>query len=138
MEIQHEKKLNRILLLGICFFLGCASASKSHTWKDVNRVVEPKQYNPQSEGHLIVYTEKLDESTSEDSCHSYSPYTIFTEDGKKFRYVENHSSREDRYPEQVSLAPGKYVIVSNKLPKQIVGAIMEDHKSTEVQLEDAR
>ena len=131
-----SKALNRIFMLGICFFLGCASLSKSYSWEDVRQVVEPKQHT--SESCLIVYTKQLDESTSEDAYYPYSAYTIFTEDGKKLRYVENHSSREDRYPERVSLAPGRYVIVSDELPKQIIGAIIEDHKSTEVQLKDVK
>ncbi len=124
-----------VLMIGICFFLGCASVSKSYAWKDVTRVVEPTISTHTSQGHLVVYTERLDESTSEDVYSPYSPYTIYTAEGKQVKRVENHSSREDRYPEQISLAPGRYVIVPDKRSKQIVGAIIESYKATEVRLE---
>ena len=132
-----KNSLRFMMLSGLLIMMGCA-ANRVYTWQDVTRVVEPTipTYTPQ--GHLVVYTEQLDESTSEDSYYPYSAYTIYNPEGKRIKRVENHSSREDRYPETVQLAPGKYVIVPERLmaKRDIVGAIVEDGKTTEIRFQD--
>ncbi len=121
-----------VLLVG-----GCASATKSYTWSDVHQVVTPVPYVPH--GYLKVFTKTIAMSTSEDSYYPHSPYTIYSEDGKKVRYVENHSSREDKEPTTVELSPGKYVIAQEggSRKEDIVGAVIEDQKLTEVRFRDS-
>jgi hypothetical protein len=58
------------------------------------------------------------------------PYTIFSDKGKKTKWVRNDSGKD-----LVILPPGKYVIVSGGTEnKEIIGAVLEQGKLTEVHL----
>ena len=130
---------NIMMPIGVLFFFviaGCASApEKTYHRTDVNRVVEP--IAPAPHGSLKVYTE-TDDSSNGEPPHYYPhlPYMLYTPEGKKYKYVRNHWSSQDEYPEIVELPPGKYVIVpETKFTKrEIVGVVIEDGKMVEVHL----
>ena len=113
----------------LCIVMGCTTA-RSVTWNDVSRIVEPRPDVPH--GYLRVFT-PTSYGSSEDAYYPHTPYTVYTEDGKKVKRVENHSSREDNDPETVELAPGKYVVVPQEgSKKDVVGVVIVDQKLTEV------
>ena len=118
---------------------GCSTVARQYHWQDVSRVVEPEANSHIPHGSLVVYTEREEVGTwTEDRYHPYSPYTVYSEDGKKVKYVDNRTSDQDENPERIQLPPGKYIVVpKTHLTKQeIVGAIIQDGKLTEVQLKD--
>ena len=118
------------IVLSVIFTLvlsGCATASKNYSWNDVKQVVEPEPYVPS--GYLKVFTPTEDHSTSEDRYYLHTPYTVFTENGKKVRYVDNRQEE----PEVVSLSPRKYVVKPDIGPA--TGVIIEDQKFTKVDLD---
>jgi len=118
-------------LLALCVVMGCATA-KRVTWNDISRVVEPQPDVPH--GYLKVFT-STSYGPSEDAYYPHTPYTIYMEDGKQVKRVENHSSREDNDFETVALPPGKYVVVPQEgSKKDVVGVVIGDQKLTEVHL----
>ena len=123
----------KVLCAGaLCVVMGCATA-KRVTWNDISRVVEPQPDVPH--GSLKVFTKTSYDVTGEDSYYPHTPYTIYAEDGKKVKRIENHSSREDNDPETVELPPGKYVVVPQEgSKKDMVGVVIADQKLTEVHL----
>lgn len=109
----------------------CAgAASQVYTWQDVKQEVGPAASKPVSDAYLKVYTEN---TRVNEGGHTYNirlPYTIFSADGKKIKWVRN------RYTYLVTLPPGKYVIVPDgwENRNQIIGAILEQGKLTEVHM----
>jgi hypothetical protein len=83
-----------------------------------------------TEAYLKVYT-----NTEEVNDGGYLwvrnvPYTIFSANGKKTKWVRNDSGKD-----LVTLPPGKYVIVPDGTEnKEIIGANLEQGKITEVNL----
>jgi hypothetical protein len=63
-----------------------------------------------SQGSLVVYSETDAFDDGDASYYAHSSYTIYTNDGKIFKNVENHLSRSDEIPEVVTLPVGSYVI----------------------------
>jgi len=86
--------------------------------------------NTATEAYLKVYT-----NTEEVNDGGYLwvrniPYTILSANGKKIKWVRNDSGKD-----LVTLPSGKYVIVSGGTEnKEIIGAILEQGKLTEVNL----
>ena len=129
---MKNRTMRGISLVGLCLIAGCAT-TKSYTWSDVSRVVEPAPDVPH--GYLRVFTPTSYNTYSEDSYYPHTPYTIYMEDGKKVKRVENHGSQEDTDPETVELSPGKYVVVPQEgSKKDVVGVVIADQKLTEVHL----
>jgi hypothetical protein len=63
-----------------------------------------------SQGSLMVYS-VMDRFDDDDVVYyEYSPYAIYTINGKLFRHVENRVSSSDQIPEAVTLPAGSYVI----------------------------
>ncbi|MDT7810902.1 MAG: hypothetical protein QOJ42_818 [Acidobacteriaceae bacterium] len=62
------------------------------------------------QGYLMVYsaTDQFDDGGT--LYYAHSSYSIYTEDGKLFKNVENHISRSDEIPALVTLAAGSYTI----------------------------
>ncbi|MDE2026961.1 MAG: hypothetical protein KGJ11_00290 [Candidatus Omnitrophica bacterium] len=111
---------------------GCASASKHYTWQDINREVVPQEPKPEPEAYLKVYTEIEAVNDGDIQRYPHLPYTIFSAEGKKIKYVRN----DDENPELVTLPPGKYVIAPEawKTKAKIIGATLEEGRITEVHL----
>jgi hypothetical protein len=63
-----------------------------------------------SQGSLEVYsaTDAFDDGGV--LYHAHSSYAIYTTDGRLFKNVENHISRQDEIPEIVALPAGSYVV----------------------------
>jgi hypothetical protein len=63
------------------------------------------------QGYLLVYsaTDQFDDAGT--FYYPHSPYSIYMADGKFFKNVENHISRNDEIPELVTLPAGSYTIV---------------------------
>lgn len=132
-----KNSLRFMMLSCLLLVMGCAT-NRVYTWKDVARVVEPKTPVSTPGGYLIVYTETEEVgSFDEDTYYPHTSYMIYTADGKRLKRVANHLSREDENPELVRLEPGKYVIVPDVLFKKgnVIGAVIENGKTTEVHLE---
>ena len=63
-----------------------------------------------SPSSLMVYS-VMDRFDDDDVVYyEYSPYAIYTINGKLFRHVENRVSSSDQIPEAVTLPAGSYVI----------------------------
>jgi hypothetical protein len=63
-----------------------------------------------SQGSLMVYS-VMDRFDDDDVVYyEYSPYAIYTTNGKLFRHVENRVSSSDQIPQAVTLPAGSYVI----------------------------
>jgi hypothetical protein len=63
-----------------------------------------------SQGSLQVYSATDAFEDGDSPYYAHSSYTIYTNDGKIFKNVENHLSRSDEIPEVVTLPVGSYVI----------------------------
>jgi hypothetical protein len=62
------------------------------------------------QGYLKVYTATDEFDDGGIPYHAHSSYTIYTTDGKVFKNVENHISRNDEIPEVVALPVGSYTV----------------------------
>ena len=62
------------------------------------------------QGYLKVYTATDEFDDGGVPYHAHSSYTIYTTDGKVFKNVENHISRNDEIPEVVALPVGSYTV----------------------------
>jgi len=62
------------------------------------------------QGYLKVYTATHEFDDGGVPYHAHSSYTIYTTDGKVFKNVENHISRNDEIPEVVALPVGSYTV----------------------------
>jgi hypothetical protein len=62
------------------------------------------------QGYLKVYTATDEFDDGGVPYHAHSSYTIYTTNGKVFKNVENHISRNDEIPEVVALPVGSYTV----------------------------
>jgi hypothetical protein len=62
------------------------------------------------QGYLKVYTATDEFDDGGIPYHAHSSYTIYTTNGKVFKNVENHISRNDEIPEVVALPVGSYTV----------------------------
>ena len=62
------------------------------------------------QGYLKVYTATDEFDDGGVPYYAHSSYTIYTTDGKVFKNVENHISRNDEIPEVVALPVGSYTV----------------------------
>ncbi len=65
---------------------------------------------PATNGRLEVFSEIREYDEDDAYYFPHSPYTIYTADGKRVRYVWNHHNHEDENPTVVKLPAGEYVI----------------------------
>jgi hypothetical protein len=75
--------------------------------------VRPGNLNYRTElpqGYLKVYTATDEFDDGGLPYHAHSSYAIYTTDGKVFKNVENHISRNDEIPEVVALPVGSYTV----------------------------
>jgi len=124
-----RKFIGIVCLVGM---VGCATAGQTFTWQDIKKEVGPTAPKPVTDSYLEVYT-KVEEFNDGGEVLGVRgiPYTIFSSDGNKTKWVRNDSST----PDLVTLPPGKYVIVPDGTEnKEIIGAILEKGKLTEVHL----
>ncbi len=92
-----------------------------------------------SEGRLLVYT-ATETHPDGDTTFSYphSSYTIYTSEGKRFKWVENHLGFNDELPTPVTLPAGNYdVHAQSDFGPVIVPVLIKPLKTTEVNLDSA-
>jgi hypothetical protein len=129
MRILIGKFITIACLLGMA---GYADAAQSYTWQDIKQAVAPTTPTPSTEAYLKVYT-KSEEVNDGGYLWVRGPrYTIFSGEGKLVKSVTNESGT----PNTFTLSPGKYVIVPDdgQSKKEIVGAVLEPGKLTEVHM----
>jgi hypothetical protein len=61
-------------------------------------------------GYLTVYSATDEFNDGGTPYYAHSSYAIYTMDGKLFKKVENHISRDDEIPELVALPAGYYLV----------------------------
>lgn len=120
-------------LIVICILVGlagCTSKSKTPTWADVQQKSGPVVQ--QQESYLKVFSEARVYNDADITRVTRVPYTIYTAEGKKLRFV----AFNDEDPQLVTLPPGKYVIVpvTNMTKTAIYGAILKSGQITEVHM----
>ena len=62
------------------------------------------------QGYLKVYAAADEFDDGGVPYHAHSSYTIYTTNGKVFKNVENHISRNDEIPEVLALPAGSYTV----------------------------
>lgn len=129
----------------INLFLGAAitamAAGCSTTLPVLDRVgpPPPKIGSAAGEGSLVVYT-ATETHPDGDSTFYYphSGYAIYTPDGKRFKWVENHVSLNDESPTLTTLPAGNYdVHAQSDFGPVIVPVLIKPFKTTKVNLESA-
>ncbi len=105
-------------------------------------VAEPVGPPPASThvGFLKVYSAR--EPYNNDGIDSYPPhtgYTIYSADGKVFKYVQNHMGLFDAGPTVVTLPAGTYKVVAkaDRYEKVTVPVMIEEGQTTSIYLEDS-
>src|SRR6266513_3263158 len=93
-----------IVLLVALAVLSTMRGEETETTKTLDYHAEVQQ------GYLEVYsaTDEFDDGGV--PYHAHSSYAIYTTDGKVFKNVENHISRNDEIPEVVALPVGSYTV----------------------------
>ena len=114
----------------IVCLVGMAGFANAYTWQDVKQESGPVVQKP--EAYLKVYSEARVISDGDIPKVNRVPYTIYSADGKKLRWI----AFNDEDPKLITLPPGKYVIVpeTNITKTEVVGAILEPGQLTEVHM----
>jgi hypothetical protein len=117
------------LITIVCLVSG-ASYANAATWADIQQQAGPVV--PKPEAYLKVYSEARVYNDGDVPKVSRVPYTIYSSDGKKLRWI----AFNDEDPKLVTLPPGKYVIVpeTNITKTQVVGAVLKIGQLTEIHM----
>ena len=117
-------------LFTIVCLTGMAGHAHAATWADVQQQVGPVEVKP--EAYLKVFSEARVYSDGDIPRVTRVPYTIYSEDGKKVRWIAFNGND----PKLITLKPGKYVIVpeTNMTRSKIIGAILKPGEITEVHM----
>ncbi len=92
---------------------------------------------PIREGFLRIYT-AIEKQVDGDAVHDVrSGYGIYTPDGKRFKWVENHVGQNDELPQTVRLPEGTYTVKAQAegFRRITVPVVIKTGKLTEVNLE---
>jgi hypothetical protein len=121
---------NVMVMVFLVVLTSWARADQIYTWQKINRDVAPVV--PKPEAYLKVYSEARVFRDGDIPKVDRVPYTIYSADGKKLRWV----AFNDEDPKLITLPPGKYVIVpeTNMTKTEIIGAILEPGQLTEVHM----
>ena len=89
------------------------------------------------QGYLQVYSVNDVVKDGDTRYFPHSSYVIYTTDGKLFKNVKNHYSRNDEIPELVSLPVGSYLVVARSLRDGYVGmsVVVKEGQQTILHLE---
>lgn len=99
----------------------------------------PKVGSSVGEGHLVVHTAN-DTHPDGDNTYYYphTSYDIYTPDGKRFKWVENHIGMNDESPTLVTIPAGDYKVHAlSDFGPVIVPVLIKPFKTTEVNLDSA-
>jgi len=116
--------------IAVVCLVGMASYANAYSWQDTKQEIGPTV--PKPEAYLKVYSEARVYSDGDIPKVSRVPYTIYSADGKKLRWI----AFNDEDPKLITLPPGKYVIVpeTNITKTEIFGAILEPGQLTEIHM----
>ncbi len=117
-------------LITVVCLVGMTSFANAATWGEVQQQAAPMV--PKPEAYLKVFSEARVYSDGDIPRVTRMPYTIYSEDGKKLRWIAFNG--ED--PKLITLSPGKYVIVpeTNMTKTEIFGAVLKSGQLTEVHM----
>jgi hypothetical protein len=89
------------------------------------------------EGKLIVYSATETHPDGEINYFPHSSYHIYTPDGKRFKWVQNHIGMNDESPTVVKLPAGDYKVLAQAdgFGRVTVSVVIKWGKLTEVNLE---
>lgn len=100
---------------------------------------QPKVGSSVAEGRLVVHTATETHSDGDNTYYyPHTSYTIYTTDGKRFKWVENHVGSHDESPMLVTIPAGNYdVHAQSDFGPVIVPVLIKSFKTTEVNLDSA-
>jgi hypothetical protein len=93
--------------LAFVMFVALALLSTTHGKDSETRGSAPSKV---SQGSLEVSSATDEFNDGDLLYYPHSSYSIYTTDGKLFKSVENHISRNDEIPEVVALPAGSYIV----------------------------
>ena len=106
-----KTKLLIVLFAFSCGSLMMAHAEDTHSlFMGLVRSGPPDHGARLAEGYLMVYSATDEVSDGELPFNPHSSYLIYAPDGKLFKSVENHMSRNDEIPDIVRLPAGSYIV----------------------------
>jgi len=134
-------KIKRIVLIGaavIPFLAGCASQPISLAPVGPEPI---SRMTSGSKGYLQVFSATMELRAEPDSntyFHPHSSYDIKDESGKVVRFVPNHASDMDEWPDEVILPAGNYIIVAESTwcGQVSVPLVIQKGKTTVVHLDN--
>lgn len=127
------------LFLGAVIVAMVAGCSTTPQVLDRVGPAPPKVGSSVGEGRLVVRS-ATETHPDGDSTYYYphTSYDIYTPDGKRFKWVENHVGMNDQSPMLVTLPAGNYdVHAQSDFGPVIVPILIKPFKTTEVNLESA-
>ena len=131
------KRIN--LILGAAIVAMVAGCSTTPQVLDRVGPAPPKISSSVGEGRLVVHT--ATETHPDGDITYYYPYTsydIYTPDGKRFKWVENHIGLNDESPTLVTIPAGDYnVHALSDFGPVIVPILIKAGKTTEANLDSA-
>ena len=95
-------------------------------------------FNQDGFGNLRVYTATETREVGDNTFYyPHTGYTIYTKSGRLWKYVPNHTFREDEVPAWVSIPAGKYTIKakSDLYSLALVPVVIQEGRTTVVHLE---
>ena len=109
---------------------GCHSAPESATWKSEERVIQAMGDEGRDPGSLVVETVFLG---TDNGFERRRPFFLYDDQGRFLTHFQN-----DRMS-PVSLAPGRYVVVSGVMTaNKRVQVVIRNGMTTHVRLEDLK
>src|SRR6476620_10515065 len=102
-----------LLIVQLAFCFGGPTVAQAGQRDSSTRPIQP-ELNDQAElrqGYLLVYsaTDRFDDGGT--FYYPHSSYSIYTDDGKFFKNIDNHISQSDDIPALVTLPTGSYTIM---------------------------
>src|SRR2546425_645646 len=127
------------LILGAAIVAMAAGCSTTPQVLDRVGSAPPTAGSSVGEGRLVVYT--ATETHPDGDSTFYYPHTsyhIYTPDGKRFKWVENHIGLNDESPMLVTLPAGDFnVHALSDFGPVIVPVLIKPGRTTEVNLDSA-
>lgn len=133
------KTLNLILAAAMIALLAGCSTAPQVTGRVGPAPAKVGISNPVAKGWLVVATATVTHADGDNTYYyPHTSYGIYTPDGKRFKWVENHIGLDDESPTPVSLPAGNYdVHADSDFGPVIVPVVIAAGKTTEVKLDTA-
>jgi hypothetical protein len=113
---RSELSKAALLIVPLALCLGGSTAAQAGDTDPLfPGTVRPGNWDYHTEskqGYLKVYSASDEVKDGDTRYFPHTSYVIYTIDGKLFKNVNNHRSRDDEIPELVSLPVGSYRVVA--------------------------